>query len=81
MNKKILKLENNKEYFMISSLVDNGVTYLLLINVDDETDIKICKKVTIENDDSLIDIKQGDILEDLKLRFKDLVNKDKSKYI
>ena len=31
MNKKLLKLENNKEYFMINELEDNGIKYLLLL--------------------------------------------------
>ena len=45
MNKKILKLENNKEYFSISELTEDGINYLLLMNVDNEYDVKIVKKI------------------------------------
>ena len=41
MNKKIIKLENNKEYFEISEINENNITYLLLINVDNEFDSKM----------------------------------------
>ena len=80
MNKKIIKLENNKEYFEISELEENNIKYLLLINVDNEFDSKIVKKVTIDNEDYIIEIEQGDILLDLKSKFKSLVDKDKNIY-
>lgn len=80
MNKKILKLENNKEYFQISEIVENNITYLLLINVDNEVDSKIVKKVSMDNEDYIIEIEQGDILLDLKSRFKEQIKKEKSNY-
>lgn len=80
MNKKIIKLENNQEYFMISSLEENNITYLLLINVDKEYDIKIVKKVSIDNEDYIIEIEQGDILQDLKSKFKIAIDNEKNIY-
>ena len=80
MNKKLLKLENNKEYFMINELEDNGIKYLLLMNVDNEYDIKIVKKVTIDEEDYIIDVKQNDIILSLKDKFKALVDSDKNIY-
>lgn len=80
MNKKILKLENNKEYFEISEITENNITYLLLINVDNEFDSKIVKKVTIDGEDYIIEIEQGDILIDLKSKFKSQIEKDKNIY-
>lgn len=80
MNKKILKLENNKEYFEISEINENNITYLLLINVDNEFDSKIVKKVTIDGEDYIIEIEQGDILIDLKSKFKSQIEKDKNIY-
>ena len=80
MNKKIIKLENNKEYFMISSLEENNIIYLLLINVDNEYDIKVVKKVSIDNEDYIIEIDQGDILQDLKSKFKTSINNEKNNY-
>lgn len=66
MNKKLIKLENNKEYFQISELEDNGIKYLLLINIDNEADIKIVKKVSDNNEEYIIEIEKGDIINDLK---------------
>ena len=80
MNKKILKLENNKEYFEISEINENNITYLLLINVDNEFDSKIVKKVTMDGEDYIIEIEQGDILADLKSKFKNQVERDKNIY-
>ena len=80
MNKKIIKLENNKEYFEISELNENNITYLLLINVDNEFDSKIVKKVTMDGEDYIIEIEQGDILADLKSKFKNQVERDKNIY-
>ena len=80
MNNKILKLENNKEYYTISTLTEDNINYLLLMNVDNEYDIKIVKKVNINNEDYIIEIKQGDIINSLKEKFKELVDKEKNIY-
>ena len=80
MNNKILKLENNKEYYTISRLTEDNINYLLLMNVDNEYDIKIVKKVNINNEDYIIEIKQGDIINSLKEKFKELVDKEKNIY-
>lgn len=80
MNKKIIKLENNKEYFSISELEENGIKYLLLINIDNEEDIKIAKKVSDNNEEYIIEIENDDILIDLKNKFKSLVEEDKKNY-
>ena len=80
MNKKVIKLENNKEYFQISELEDNGVKYLLVMNVDNESDVKIVKKVSEAGEDYIIDV-EGDILTDLKNKFKSLVDTDKQIYL
>ena len=80
MNKKVIKLENNKEYFQISELEDNGVKYLLVMNVDNESDVKIVKKEIEAGEDYIIDV-EGDILTDLKNKFKSLVDTDKQIYL
>ena len=80
MNKKILRLENNKEYFMVSTLAEDNINYLLLMNVDDESDVKIVKRISSNGEDFIIDV-QGDILVSLKQKFKALVDSDKKLYI
>lgn len=81
MNKKVIKLENNKEYFQISELEENSIKYLLLMNIDNETDVKIVKKISDNNEDYIIEIEKGDILTDLKNKFKSLVEDDKKNYV
>ena len=80
MNKKIIKLENNKEYFMISSLNENDIDYLLLMNVDNESDIKIVKKIKEGNEEYIIEVSQGDILGSLKDKFKNIIDSEKNNY-
>ena len=81
MNKRILKLENNKEYFMISELNENNINYLLLMNVDNESDVKIVKRISSDQEDYIEDVVQGDLLIGLKQKFKSLVEAEKKSYI
>ena len=81
MNKKIIKLENNKEYFTINEIVENDVKYLLIMNVDNESDVKIVKKVLQNNEEYITDINDSILLNDLKQKFKSLVDKEKNNYV
>lgn len=80
-NKKILKLENNKEYFVLNQIIDNDDTYLLVLNVDNEYDIKICKKIIINEEDFILDVDDEALLNDLKSRFKELVLEEEKQFI
>ena len=80
MNKKIIKLENNKEYFQISELDEMNVKYLLLMNIDDESDIKIVKRVSDNGIDAIVEIEDSNILIGLKNKFKILVDEEKKIY-
>lgn len=81
MNRKIIKLENNKEYFQMSELNENGNLYLLLINIDNESDIKIVKKVSDVNEDFIVEIENESIINDLKTKFKSFIEEDKKNYV
>lgn len=78
---KIIKLENNKEYFVIESLIDNNITYLLLLNLVDEKEIKIVKKVNENDEDYLIDITNDNDLLNLKVRFKEILETEQKKLL
>lgn len=80
MNKKTIKLENNKEYFAINELTENNITYLLLMNIDNESDIVIAKKITDNNEDYVVIVSEKNIINDLKPKFKLLVDSDKNIY-
>ena len=81
MNKKIIKLEDNKEYFQISELVENNIKYLLLMNIDNESDIKIVKKVSETDGDYIIEVQDSIVINDLKNKFKSLIDEDKKNYV
>ena len=80
MNKKVIKLENNKEYFTINEIIENNVKYVLLMNVDDESDVKIVEQVTDNNEEYIIDVKDEALLNDLKQKFKSVVDQEKNNY-
>ena len=77
---KILKLENNKEYFVLETIIENNDTYVLVVNVDNEFDTKICKKVTTNEEDYIIDVDNESLLNDLKSRFKELVSEKEKQF-
>lgn len=80
-NKKILKLENNKEYFVLNQIIDGDDTYLLTLNVDNEYDIKVCKKITDNGEDYVVDVDNESLLLDLKSRFKELISEEEKQFI
>ena len=43
---EVITLEDNKDYNVIDKLEQNGFTYLLLANTEDDTDICVRKEVT-----------------------------------
>ncbi|MBO5183541.1 MAG: hypothetical protein J6B64_03980 [Bacilli bacterium] len=76
-NKQILKLENNREYFKLQEINHGGINYFLIMNVDNESDIKIVKKILIDDEDYIIDIEDEKLLTELKSKFKSMVDEDK----
>ena len=78
---KIIKLENNKEYFVIETLVDNNIDYLLLLNLVDDKKIKIVKKITEKDADYIVDITDEKDLSNLKSRFKEILEDEQKKIL
>jgi hypothetical protein len=78
---KIIKLENNKEYFVIETLVDNNIDYLLLLNLVDDKKIKIVKKITEKDEDYIVDITDEKDLSNLKSRFKEILEDEQKKIL
>ena len=78
---KIIKLENNKEYFVIETLVDNNIDYLLLLNLVDDKKIKIVKKFTENDEDYIVDITDEKDLSNLKSRFKEILEDEQKKIL
>lgn len=78
---KIIKLENNKEYFVMETLVDNNIDYLLLLNLVDDKKIKIVKKITENYEDYIVDITDEKDLSNLKSRFKEILEDEQKKIL
>ena len=78
---KIIKLENNKEYFVIETLIDNNIDYLLLLNLVDDKEIKIVKKITENDEVYIVDITDEKDLSNLKSRFKEILEDAQKKLL
>lgn len=81
LKNKIVKLENNKEYFVLESLIDNNINYLLLLNLVDDNEIKIVKKFEDKGEEYLVDITDDKDLSSLKSRFRDILEDSKKKIL
>lgn len=81
LKNKIVKLENNKEYFVLETLIDNNINYMLLLNLVDDKEIKIVKMILDNGEEYFIEITDEKELISLKSRFKDILDEQKKKII
>lgn len=81
LKNKIVKLENNKEYFVLETLIDNNINYMLLLNLVDDKEIKIVKMILDNGEEYFVEIKDDKELTSLKSRFKDILDEQKKKII
>ena len=56
LKNKIVKLENNKEYFVLETLIDNNINYMLLLNLVDDKEIKIVKMILDNGEEYFVEI-------------------------
>ena len=81
LKNKIVKLENNKEYFVLETLIDNNINYMLLLNLVDDKEIKIVKMILDNGEEYFVEITDDKELTSLKSRFKDILDEQKKKII
>lgn len=81
LKNKIVKLENNKEYFVLETLIDNNINYMLLLNLVDDKEIKIVKMILDNDEEYFVEIIDDKELTSLKSRFKDILDEQKKKII
>ena len=81
LKNKIVKLENNKEYFVLETLIDNNINYMLLLNLVDDKEIKIVKMILDNGEEYFVEITYDKELTSLKSRFKDILDEQKKKII
>ena len=73
LKNKIVKLENNKEYFVLETLIDNNINYMLLLNLVDDKEIKIVKMILDNGEEYFVEITDDKELTSLKFFFLNLV--------
>lgn len=66
----IVTLKNGNSYFVLEEISDNLDTYNLILNVEDEKDIKIVMQEVINGKTVLTEVKDYLNLSYLKTRFK-----------
>lgn len=66
---EIITLDDNKEYNVVDRKEINGFTYLLLANVDDETDICVRKEIKKEDKEYIAMLSSEEELENVLKEF------------
>lgn len=77
---QIITLEDNKKYFVLSELLEERKTYCLILNIEDENDIKITSKEQKDNKMILVEINDDELLNNLSVKFKELLEKEQEMY-
>lgn len=77
INHTIITLEDNKKYFVLDEINYNEKDYALIINVDNQSDIKIMEKTSNED---LLEIEDETLVNELKSKFKEEVQNTQKLY-
>ena len=70
---ELVTLYNGKQYFVLDSLMHEYDIYDLVLNVDDESDIKIVKQEIKNGKTVLNDVKDDYLLKTLSAMFKEKI--------
>ncbi len=73
----IITLEDNKKYFVLDEINYNEKDYALIINVDNQSDIKIMEKTSNED---LLEVEDETLVNELKSKFKEEVQNTQKLY-
>ena len=73
----IITLEDNKKYFVLDEINYNEKDYALIINVDNQSDIKIIEKTSNED---LFEVEDETLVNELKSKFKEEVQNTQKLY-
>lgn len=80
INRKIITLNNNEKYFVLEELNYNNNEYCLLLNIDNENDMKISQKEVIDEKTVLNEISDETLKNELSKQFKESIEKTQSMY-
>ena len=73
----IITLEDNKKYFVLDEINYNEKDYALIINVDNQSDIKIMEKTSNED---LFEVEDETLVNELKSKFNEEVQNTQKLY-
>ena len=73
----IITLEDNKKYFVLDEINYNEKDYALIINVDNQSDIKIMEKTSNED---LFAVEDETLVNELKSKFNEEVQNTQKLY-
>lgn len=74
----IVTLKNGKSYFVLEEVSDNLDTYNLILNVEDDKDIRIVMQEVVNGKTVLSDVKDLLNLSYLKSRFKSKIEESRN---
>ena len=77
---QIITLEDNKKYFVLKELLEDRKEYCLILNIENENDIKITSKEQRNNKMILVEINDNELLDDLSVKFKESLKKEQEMY-
>lgn len=77
---QIITLEDNKKYFVLKELLEDRKEYCLILNIEDENDIKITSKEQKDNKMILVEINDNELLDNLSVKFKESLKKEQEMY-
>lgn len=76
INHKIITLLNdNQKYFVLEQLSEDNKDYCLILNVDNENDIKIVEKVIDGIKTGFADVTDKELISRLSIKFKSAIEK------
>lgn len=77
---QIITLEDNEKYFVLKELLENRKEYCLILNIGNENDIKIVSKEQKDNKMILVEVNENELLNNLSVKFKELLKKEQEMY-
>lgn len=77
---QIITLEDNKKYFVLKELLEDRKEYCLILNIENENDIKITSKEQKDNKMILVEINDNELLDNLSVKFKESLKKEQEMY-
>lgn len=77
---QIITLEDNKKYFVLKEILEGRKEYCLILNIENENDIKMVSKEQRNNKMVLVEVNDEELLNNLSIKFKESLKKEQEMY-